>query len=148
MRSLPLLLLLGACPVGADLVDAGDAVDAGVTGPGFADTYALFTGHGCDGCHSPGGPPQGDLDLSTEDVAFAQLVGVVASGPFCGQSPHTRVVAGDADASLLYQKLALTQDCGLGMPMHEGPGPPGGAQTFTADELLVVHAWIVGGAAR
>jgi hypothetical protein len=107
-------------------------------------TYALVVAHGCDGCHSS--PTlAGNLDMGSQSTAYAQLVGVVSDGPFCGQSPHTRVVAGDADHSLLYEKLAGTQDCGFSMPYHEGPGPPGPGP-FTAGELQTVHDWIAAGA--
>jgi outer membrane protein assembly factor BamB len=101
---------------------------------------------GCAGfCH--GGGALGMLDLSEEFSAYAALVNidaqgadmVVGSARACLGSGVKRVVAGNAAASLVYQKLTATQACGTPMP------PPPGA-TIPADKLDLVKRWIDGGA--
>ena len=144
---LAFVLLAGCTGKGpTDSADStsGDSVPTDTSdsspGPGFEATYALFDE--CTGCHS-GEAPQGDLDLSTRAAAYAALVGQPASGSACGDPPHTRVVPGDVAGSLLYAKLAMTQDCGFGMPSGEPPRVP---PPFTTDQLATVAAWISGGA--
>lgn len=124
-----------------DSKDSSGTTDDSVGGPGFDATWALFDGS-CGGCHS-GNSPQGELNLSSRDLAYAALVGQPARGPRCADPPHTLVVPGDVDGSLLYAKLAMTQDCGLGMP---GGEPPRGQPPFDAEQLATVAAWISGGA--
>lgn len=124
-----------------DSKDSSVITDDSSGAPGFDETWALFAGS-CDGCHS-GPSPQGELDLSGRDLAYAALVGQPARGPRCADPPHTLVVPGDVDGSLLYAKLAMIQDCGLGMP---GGEPPRGQPPFTEAQLAVVAAWIAGGA--
>jgi hypothetical protein len=139
--------VLGCLPLLACSGDDTDSTDTTGDGPGFSTTYAMFSE--CTGCHG-GYPIQGELDLSTEDIAFSQLVDVPAAGIHCADPPHVRVVPGDVDGSLLYQKLSMTMDCGLGMPESEGPFHPGANDVtpFTAEQLAIVAAWIDGGAVR
>jgi outer membrane protein assembly factor BamB len=101
---------------------------------------------GCAGfCH--GGGALGMLDLSEELSAYEALVGIDAQGAdmvvgtakACLGSGVKRVVAGDAAASLLYQKLSATQACGT-------PMPPPPAELLAADKLDLVKRWIDGGA--
>jgi polyvinyl alcohol dehydrogenase (cytochrome) len=101
---------------------------------------------GCAGfCH--GGGALGMLDLSEELSAYAALVGIDAQGAdmvvgtarACLGSGVKRVVAGDAAASLLYQKLTAKQGCGT-------PMPPPPAELLAADKLDLVKRWIDGGA--
>ena len=102
----------------------------------FTQVYNAFlqidpsVGLSCIDCHDSNG--FGGLDMPTEAIAYQSLVGVTAT---CG-SGNTRVVAGDAAASLLYQKLAGTQTCGQSMPF---------GATWSGD-LALVFDWIEGGA--
>lgn len=130
MRRELLLLGLTACPGGPEPVGE------------FGPTYELFEGT-CVVCH--GTLQLGELDLSTADLAYDQLVGVGSVTEECGP-PHIRVIAGDPDGSLLYQKLADTMICGEAMPSHEGDGP--GPPPFDDRELAVVREWIAAGALR
>lgn len=144
----PILLALAGCAGVTDQPadDDDDSADAGPSGPAFDDTFALFVGGRCDRCHTPDATDN-TLDLSARDVAYADLVDVVSDGGRCGDGAHTRVIPGDADASLLYQKVAFTFECGLGMPLSEGPGPPGSqSPPLTDEELAIVRDWINGGA--
>ena len=124
-----------------DSSDTSDSGDTNAAGPAFDATYALFT-KSCLGCHS-GTYAQGALDLSTRAVAYAQLVGQPAAGTMCADPAHTRVVPGDVEGSLLYAKLAGTQDCCMMMPEGEPPRAP---PPFSAEQLAVVAEWIAGGA--
>jgi hypothetical protein len=84
--------------------------------------------------------------MSTQKLAYTNLVGVPAEGSACGPagidggSPEIRVVAGNSAASLLYQKLVGTPPppCGAAMPDFGDPIP--------ASELALVKAWIDDGA--
>ncbi len=66
----------------------------------------------CTTCHGA----SGNLDMSSQSTAYTNLVGVMAAGPSCGGSGETRVVPGNAAMSLLYNKVAGTEDCGNTMP--------------------------------
>jgi len=100
----------------------------------------------CTSCHS-GRYASGALNLGSRDVAYAALVGVTAAGDSCAGSGEVLVTPGDVSASLLYAKLARTQDCGMFMPPLEGSPPPAyGSSGFTAEQLAVVSAWIEAGA--
>jgi hypothetical protein len=54
--------------------------------------------------------------MGSQSNAYANLVGVQASGPSCGSTGETRVVPGNSAMSLLYHKVAGTEDCGNTMP--------------------------------
>lgn len=111
-------------------------VDASSGPVTFSDVYADFlvldpnVGLTCVDCHGSGG--FGGLNMSTEALAYANLVGAAAN---CG-SGNTRVIAGDPNGSLLYQKLAGTQTCGQSMPF---------GSAYTGD-LAKVFDWIAQGA--
>ncbi len=88
--------------------------------------------------HHSGANAAGNLDLSTESLAFANLVGIAAQGPSCGGSAILRVDPKSAADSLLYQKITGTQTCGAAMPDEEpllGPS-----------EIALVKSWIDEGA--
>jgi hypothetical protein len=85
----------------------------------------------CNGCHT-------NTDNSISDfTVHSQLVGAIAatSTPCDGR---TRVVAGSASTSLLYQKLAGTHTCGNRMP--------DGGPYWSASDLSKLAAWINDGA--
>jgi hypothetical protein len=92
----------------------------------------------------------GMLDMSSEDLAYAHLVGVNAMGTSCDSSVTqgvvwTRVVPGHADSSLMFLKVKSKLTGALapcGDPM------PGDATTLSADEVALIRAWIDGGAPR
>lgn len=89
----------------------------------FSQVYATIVGARCAPCHSPGQPGfvYGLLDMSTEETAYSNLVGVKAAGPSCKASDLTRVLPGSAATSLMFNKVnaKLTQiaaPCGDTMP--------------------------------
>lgn len=120
----------GTRDVGADVRDAGVA-DAGP--PTFTAVYAIITAR-CASCHGA----SGGLNMSTRAMAHANLVGVAAAGGACGSSGLTRVTAGDASRSLLYEKVAGTPSCGARMPRN--------ATALTAAQIETIRAWIAAGA--
>jgi polyvinyl alcohol dehydrogenase (cytochrome) len=108
----------------------------------FTNVYqGVLCANGCDKvCHtSATGAAQ--LGLLGKDAAYASLVGVPAMDATACGGKGQRVVAGNADMSVLYQKLANTQTCGTRMP-------PGGPQSgdFAPAALDALKAWINAGA--
>jgi hypothetical protein len=117
----------GACPC--------DALVAGT----FDGVLTIFEQHGCTDalCHGAT-PGQGGLDLQ-RDVAWANLVDV----PSEIDSATLRVLPGDYDHSLLFQKLAARTQGLQGVP---GSGMPVAGEPLSADELRLVSLWIYNGA--
>jgi len=116
---------------------------------GFAPVYSTVISKRCLPCHAPGdagpGLSYGKLDMSTEQAAYSNLVGIKAAGIFCVPSGLTRVVPGNAQASLLFMKvdspLTLTSvPCGDTMPND-------GTNLMQADVTLI-QTWIDDGANR
>lgn len=98
----------------------------------FCAVQAVFQAE-CVVCHNPT-LFQGDLDLETDP--YLAIVGVTSAA-----FGSVLVEAGNPDGSLLYRKMAETQD-----PMTEGdPMPPTGA--VSAAQLDTVYQWIDAGAA-
>lgn len=96
----------------------------------FATIYDDIIAPGCVRCHGT----RGNLDMRDRETAYRNLLSA-DTGPAC--AGQQRVVPGDPEASLLYQKLAGTPACGAPMP-PTGPLPP---------ELVErVRQWIADGA--
>ncbi len=127
-----LLFALAACGGGAEPAGPADP-NPTIGDPTFARVYQEVITPNCS-CHVSGA---GGLVMPDAAAAHAALVDVPATsgGPCDG---NTRVVSGDAQASVLYRKLSGTNLCGAAMPM-------GGAQLSAAD-LGLVEAWIGAGA--
>jgi hypothetical protein len=114
----------------------------------FTEVYATVMSSGSPSCtdhHSGGTSAAGNLDMSSQKLAYTNLVGVPASGPECGPGAidggavQIRVVAGNAAASLLYQKLVGAQPlCGSAMPAL--------GDSVSASQLALVKSWIDDGA--
>ena len=110
--------------------------------PTFTDVYAIITNR-CISCHftSSGiGISLGHLDMSTQANAFSNLVNVPAGGVSCGSSGLTRVVPGNANASLLYNKVAP------GVPAPCGDKMPLALASLSQAETDTISGWINGGA--
>jgi len=117
----------GACPC--------DALVAGT----FDGILTIFEQHGCTDaiCHGAA-PGEGNLVLR-RDVAWANLVGV----PSDIDPSIARVLPGDDDHSLLFQKLAARTE---GITDVPGSGMPVAGEPLSADELRLVGLWIYNGA--
>ncbi|MGA2451174.1 MAG: hypothetical protein ABTD50_21140 [Polyangiaceae bacterium] len=136
---------------GGSGLDAGP-MDAGEGGGSvtFTMVYTDIIGPICSGCHAPGhgGFTNGNLDMSTQPLAFVDLVGdagtgVVAMGTGCGTSGDLRVDPGNASMSLIWEKVnAKLQDAGApcGSPM------PLGSAVLTQAQVNEIAAWINSGA--
>jgi hypothetical protein len=124
---------------------AGSTAAAGCGSESFAAIYESIlknTTYNCAGplCHgreTAMAMSVGNLSLSTADVAYTQLVKVSSTGMACSAMP--RVVPGDAEGSLLVQKLrSATTTCGGVMPV--------GADEITDVDLKRITDWISAGA--
>jgi len=97
----------------------------------------------CVSCHAAGPRDyrvESQVDLSTADVAYEQLVGVVSTGAYCKNRGLTHIAPGNVDGSFFLAKLGDTPECGVQMPLG---GP------YLPEEVLVpIRAWIAAGAAR
>ena len=105
----------------------------------FAQVYAVMKTN-CATCHSGqnGGLKNGKLDLSTQNAAYTNLVGVMAMGTKCGTTKESRVLKNSSATSLLYSKVKGTQDCGVQMP--------DGQNALGASDIALVQTWIDEGA--
>lgn len=112
--------------------------------PTWTAIYAEVIEPECTQCHAPDGISRSAieaLDLSTQMMAYEQLVGREAMGSACG-GMGTLVVPGDPDASLLVQKLELAttdpEQCGTRMPVTGDELP--------AELIAPIRQWIADGA--
>jgi catechol 2,3-dioxygenase-like lactoylglutathione lyase family enzyme len=131
---------------GQSSVAAAAAAPGSPAAPTFSEIYRdLIMAKGClvGACH---GGPAGGLSMRSEELAYANLVGVSAMGrsslgshaPNCADSGLKRVVPGNPDASLLVKKIEHTQPCGAAMPAE--------SVTIPGELSLRVRAWIAAGA--
>jgi len=127
----------GSCSPGcnADQTCQADGTCAATTL--FSDVWPLLDTFGCPSCHVGGTPPAG-LNLSDEDTAYDNLVGVTSTE--CGAS-HLRVTAGDPDTSYVINKLE-------GVELCAGQRMPRGGPFMSDAQIAVVRAWITAGAQR
>jgi hypothetical protein len=141
-----LVVLAAACGSSSNTPDAKKSIDSG-SGGGSATWTQVYTNvimPNC-GCHTSAGGEgitSGKLDMTSQAMAFTDLVGVDAMGTGCGTSGDIRVIAGSAAESLLYRKIDSADTalalCGGSMPL--------GGQPVSADDILQVKEWINAGA--
>jgi hypothetical protein len=124
-----------------NVVDAAEHAEAAPAAVTFTRVYGDIISPICVQCHNPNGigVSMGHLDMSTKATAFSNLVGVSAMGIACG-GKGTRVVAGNANGSILFEKVdpGTPAPCGSKMPLGLTP-----LTTAQADEI---QSWINGGA--
>jgi mono/diheme cytochrome c family protein len=124
---------------GSPAAAAGSAAPAG--GATFTAVLAIFVDQRCSLCHAMQTIGGGLVyDTADKQGTYQALVGATskgASGSQCGG--RTYVVAGQPDASLLYDKLSKpTPSCGVRMPAT--------GTTLSDAELATVRGWIASGA--
>lgn len=120
---------------GTGTASVGDAAAAPAT---FTEIYVTILQPTCSVCHKPEGIGAFQ-DFSSQSSAYAALVGVKASGPSCGSSGETRVVAGNASKSLVFQKVSeANPPCGSQMPFGEPP--------LSSTQMTLIEEWINAGA--
>jgi hypothetical protein len=150
----------GVADAGTGGKDGGDAAtskpDGSVTSDGSADAPAATltqiystilsvvtppdTAPSCMGCHdaSPGIP-----DYTSKAMAYATLVGVASTSCAGG----IRVTPGNAETSVLVNKLRAKPNLGLGVTVCGGmPMPIGDTRSITLDQLHMIESWINAGA--
>ena len=115
---------------------SGDSGSASLGAPTWTNVYAKVLSVSCTSCH--GAIHETGLVLGTKATAYASLVAVKANGAQCKNGTRTRVVANDAEASLLWTKINGTQDCGDKMPL--------GGTKLSQAKIDLVKAWIEAGA--
>lgn len=122
---------LASCDGPAEGEGEGEG-DVGGEGEGEGDTSSACAvlSTRCASCHYGGA-----IDVDLRPDAQRDLVGAASPG-YAGE---TLVVAGDPEASFLYQKMAGSQGSSRG-----GIMPPAGA--VSTSELALVRAWIADGA--
>ncbi len=94
-------------------------------------------------CHGATG--SGQLQLHRREAAYTALVNAAADGEECRNMSLTRVVPGDAEASLLVEKLRPNPVCGGAMP--QGVEISGEGYVPEA-QIMQIEAWINAGALR
>jgi hypothetical protein len=117
--------------------DAMPAMDAGAPAPEWAAVYRGVISRGCT-CHINGGQA-GGLSFPNARAAIADVRAALvrAGNANCGGAATNIVTVGDANASMLFQKVSGTA-CGTRMPR-------GGAALAQAD-IDLIRDWIAGGA--
>lgn len=133
---------VGGMTGGASGMTGGSGGAAGSTDAGgdddatFTDVFSIIQakcGGGDFGCHVMGS--SGELEMHDQASAYTNLVGVDSSE--C--DGETRVVAGDADASLIIKALEGTA-CDNVDQMPRGRDP------LSEDEIATIRSWIEAGA--
>jgi hypothetical protein len=125
--ALPLFVAFGCADRGDPVAPAGEGPNPEPTVSYQNDVQPIWNAN-CLSCH--GG--NGGLFL-TASISRANLVGVVSFG----YAPAIRVVPGEPDSSVLFQKLSGNSLFGQRMPA-------GGA--LSADDLETVRLWVEEGA--
>jgi mono/diheme cytochrome c family protein len=121
----------------AAVAEGGASEDAGAAT--FTQVYAeIINGPpNCNGCHTPPSPT-GNLDMSTQAKAYANLVGQPAtSAPSCASEALDLVAPGAPSQSLMYLKVT-SPPCGKQMPL--------GGPYLTAPQVALIQSWIAAGA--
>ncbi len=92
----------------------------------------------CTICHS-GGSPLGGLNLSSVELAYANLVGANGEGVSAnGNANFRRVLPGEPDESYIILKLEGDARAGSQMPLGRAP--------LSQDQINMVRDWIANGA--
>jgi hypothetical protein len=126
----------------ATVVDSGvKEAAAPAAASTFTQVYSNIISPICVTCHNPQGIgfTMGKLDMSTQATAFKDLVGVEAMGISCG-GMGTRVVAGNAANSIMFEKIdpGTPAPCGSKMPL--------GLPPLSAAQANEIESWINAGA--
>lgn len=112
--------------------DAGEDVGD----PTWTNVYAKVVQSSCPGCHTAS--HETGLDLSSKAKAYEGLVDQEANGELCGNGVRKRVIPGDGENSLFWQKLTGDEPCGDRMPL--------GGPFLSKARTDLVKSWIDEGA--
>ena len=158
------LAVSGAAMAACGSSGGGGGADASSGASTFTDVYTQILQPSCGtsstvttaGCHQAAAdvPPSltvSNLDMSSEAIAYTNLVNVRGMGTYCSvpedgstEAPF-RVLPGNAQESLLYIKVAEAMPpCGVRMPR---PIPPAStAEPLTDAQITLIADWINAGA--
>lgn len=135
---LPATVGLVACAIGSG-PPAPETTTAPTEPATFTNLYASVIRPRCLPCHADGsGATTGRLDMTTQDVAYANLVNrPAASGACLGKG--SLVIPGRPDESLFWATLRTDAPppCGDRMPLGQSP--------LAQSEIDLVLAWISAG---
>lgn len=113
--------------------------------PNWPSIYETLIQPFCaDSCHGPGEPDfreESQLDLSNIELAYDQMINRAAAGEDCGEDAGILIVPGNADGSLLIDKMENNSPS-CGDPM------PSGGRLFPPEFMAVIRQWIDEGAAE
>jgi hypothetical protein len=131
----------------ADGGSEAGATDSSSSQGDFSEVYSTIISTRCLPCHTSGGGVMfGKLDMSSEQTAYANLVGVKAAGVGdCSKSGLTRVVPGSAATSLMFNKVnaklkQIPPPCGDTMPDDQ--------TVLDQSQVDLIESWINDGAQR
>jgi hypothetical protein len=132
----------GGPPAASATADEAGAPADGGPPPTFTQVYSTVIANRCTPCHTQAGGDGikfGNLDMTTRDAAYADLVNAKTAGVSCG-GKGVRVTAGKPDDSIMYLKVSLDDPtpCGSKMPLG---GPP-----LSQSDADLIEAWITAGA--
>jgi hypothetical protein len=116
--------------------DAAPEPDGAPAAPTFTTIYDTILSTSCSPCHTSGS--SGGLSMSNRDTAYDNLVDVAAASGSCSSTGLDRAASGDADNSLLVQKLRASPPCGARMPLGRSP--------LSTDQIELIEQWINAGA--
>lgn len=144
-----LSLLLASCgTTTSPATDAGSTSEDVNLGPGFGNLYTglkMQAGCAVSGCHDKSGAKvSGNLDLSSEDTAFAALT----SGTKDGGCAIPRVTPGDHAKSSLWIRLNTTTSKLVTCGGTKASPMPSGGPYYSAGQIAAVAAWIDAGATK
>ena len=120
----------------------------------FTEVYDRVIGQSCASayCHYYNvGIRFSALDMSSQTIAYWNLVGQPCLGPSCSEM-GTRVIPGDPNSSLLYQKVSQDMPpCGARMPADPTALLESGTAVFSGtplpqDQQKLIYDWISAGA--
>lgn len=121
----------------------GDAVRIDPPDPNWDSIYTNVFEPLCKSCHSAGRTDyriESQMDLSDANIAYAEMVGVPATGAFCKDRSLTHIAPSDVAGSFFLAKLDANPECGERMPL--------GGPYISAAVLEPIRAWIAAGAVR
>lgn len=145
--------------LGAFLALAASAFGMGCSSPppppnSFTEVYEQVMVHSCTSayCHYYNvGIRFSALDMSSQTIAYWNLVDQPCMGPSCSEM-GTRVIPGNPEASLLYQKVSKDMPpCGSRMPADPNMLLKNGTAVFSGtpisdDQQQLIYNWIAAGA--
>jgi hypothetical protein len=131
-----------SAPAASAPADEAGAPAGGGPPPTFTQVYSTVIANRCAPCHTQAGGDGiklGNLDMTTRDAAYADLVNAKTAGVACG-GKGARVTASKPDDSIMYLKVSLDDEapCGSKMPLG---GPP-----LSQTDADLIEAWITAGA--